>query len=501
MTDLFSLTVERNCLASLFRYPNKYPDIEGIVKESSFFNSIHRAVFNTTVSLITAKEPINPVIVTAKLRNIGLKVFDEDLSIDEYINTIALSKPTEDSFVPFFKELASYKIKRDLYSLGQDIQNAVQHGSEQDVESLISTVDDLYARGVNNTLRINNDTVDLFNGFEEYINGLVENPMDPNAYPMGPFESVNNLLGSLHRPGNITCIGARSGIGKTSFSLFYNAHVAIKYKWPIVWFDFGEMSPDELRTRIAACLTEGIVSLHDVEFGLWPKNANKREAMKKAFEKIQGLKCYYEDISRLKSIEVLNLLRRYKFNKIGRENQFIWVLDYLKPFDELDSNAPEWKTMGKFIQDTKSFLKGEVNTSLWTALQLNRAGVTNGRNSSQLDDSENAFGMSDRILQQTSHSLLLRNKVHDELEREQNRYGNGILKWVKTRHLGLGAQRALNMVEVSPNKFQRNHINFTSRNFYFIDNGDLVDQVENENNLVDVQGNSRDTNDGDLPPL
>ncbi len=501
MIDLFSLTVERNCLSCLFRYPKKLPDVEGFVKDTSFFNATHRAIYNVLVAIIRGGETPNPVIVTAKLQNLGLKFYENDSPIEEYIDTVALSKPTEDSFVTLFKELASFKIKRDLYSLGGDIQNAISNGYEQSAESLICTVDDLYAKGVNDTLRINNDTIDLFNEFDAYIQGLVDNPPDPNAYMFGPFESINQMLGSLHRPGNITCIGARSGVGKTSFSLFYNLNVALKYKIPILWFDFGEMSPDELRARAAATLTEGVVSLHDVEFGLWAKHAGKREAMKKAFAKIKDVKFYYEDISRLKSIETLNLARRYKYNKIGRENQFLWILDYLKPFDEDDHYTQEWKQMGKFIQDTKSFLKNELNTSLWTALQLNKAGVTNGRNSTQLDDSENAFGMSDRILQQTSHSLLLRTKVHDELEREQRRYGNGIIKWVKTRHLGVEAQRALDMVEVAPNKYQRNHINFTSRNFHFIDNGDLVDQIEQENNVVDVQGNQRDDGFGDLPPL
>ena len=63
---------------------------------------------------------------------------------------------------------------------------------------------------------------------EGYIEGLGNNPVDEMGF-MGPYQIINDLYGSLLRPGNITVIVARSGVGKTRFCLDYCTKVAEKY--------------------------------------------------------------------------------------------------------------------------------------------------------------------------------------------------------------------------------------------------------------------------------
>ncbi len=71
--------------------------------------------------------------------------------------------------------------------------------------------------------------------------------------------------------------------------------------------------------------------------------------------------------------------------------------------------------MGDFTQQLKNLITQEVPLPFWTSLQLNRLGITNNKKGSQVDDSENAFGISDRIFQQISHGFIMRQKVMDEI--------------------------------------------------------------------------------------
>lgn len=485
---LFSLSVERHALGALVRYPNKYADVCSYIKEDSFFHMVHKVIFRVIAAALENKEPLNSILISNRIKSLGIQSFEDGLDIEEYVKTVFNSKSNEDSYSEFFKELTLYKVRRDITNVSKDIANYITSNDNLSLKEILKNVDAIYTNGINKSIKIGDDYKEIAQGLPAFIEDLGANPPDPNRFLFGPFPSITNILGSLHRPGNITCIGARSGVSKTSLSLYYNLHVALKYNLPILWHDFGEMSMEELQLRLAACLTNGVVPLSAIETGNWIKNPVYKEAIREGMKTIKTMKIYYEDISSMSPTEIISWTRRFKFNKIGRDNNFIWVFDYLKPFDSTNDNTPEWKAMGAFIQQIKTFIKEELRTSFWTCLQLNRSGITNGRTVGQLDQSENSFGMSDRILQQSSHSILVRRKVTGELQAEQSRYGNLIMRWVKTRHLGQDIGRALNPVELPNGVFQENHINLSFRNFFYQDLGDLNDQVHAQTNLIDIQG-------------
>ena len=84
---------------------------------------------------------------------------------------------------------------------------------------------------------------------------------------MGPHPKVNQIYGCLLRAGNITVIVARSGVGKTNFCMDYTTKVSLKYDVPILHFDNGEMSKEELIMRQCAALSG--VPMHLLESGKW----------------------------------------------------------------------------------------------------------------------------------------------------------------------------------------------------------------------------------------
>lgn len=494
---LFSIQTERHSLAGLCKFPDIYSDISVFIKMDDYFNDTHKTIFRIICNFIEQKEILNKITLSGKIKQLGITHFEDDLDIDTYIDNI-FSTPIKDkeTAISNFKNLIDYRIRRNIYFLSQELNELALQNTEN-TKSLITSADSIYTEKIKSIIQLNTDSgpENICRDIKDVIEDLGDNPPDPSLHPFGPFETINRLYGSLSRKSNITCIAARSGVAKTSFGLFYHVWMAEKYGFPILHCDFGEMSKFELQVRMAACMSQGKVSLYDIEYGSWRNNAESVKIIRSLWPRVEKIKLYYQDVSKMNAKQFISFWRRFHYSVIGRENTFLTNYDYLKPFDD-DFDTPEWKQIGHFFQDIKSFITNEDPLSFWTSLQVNRSGITTNKHSSQIDDSENSFSMSDRIIQQSSHGILIRRKTNDELEKEGGEFGNLKAIFAKTRHLGKDYKRALNPVKMPDDSYKSNYVNIESNNFFFQDKGDLNDLSEYLKDKIHIQDHSHaDPND------
>tara|TARA_Y100000310_G_C20593156_1_gene769156 strand:- start:424 stop:1437 length:1014 start_codon:yes stop_codon:yes gene_type:complete len=302
---------------------------------------------------------------------------------------------------------------------------------------------------------------------------------------MGPHKRVNEIYGSLLRPGNITVICARAGVGKTQFCMDYTTKVAEKYNVPVLHFDNGEMSKTELLVRQCAALSG--VPLHLLETGLWRRAGN--EIVKKVREvwpKIKKLKFYYYNVAGMDVSEMITLLKRFYFSEVGRGNRMVFSFDYIKTTSESNKgNRNEWELVGHMVQKFKDCIHAEIQHNgdpiipMITSVQSNRQGIVNNRRAENIVDDESIFSLSDRIVQFASHAFILRKKTEDEME-EEPAFGTHKLKCVKFRHLGedfAGAIHPVRMPDDLGGGLQQNYIHLDFNNFAFAEKGDLRDMV------------------------
>ena len=87
---------------------------------------------------------------------------------------------------------------------------------------------------------------------------------------MGPHKMINSIYGPILKGGNISCIVARTGVGKTNFTIDYAMQTGLKYSIPVLHFDNGEMSETEIIMRQCAALSG--VPLTFLEDGKWRQN-------------------------------------------------------------------------------------------------------------------------------------------------------------------------------------------------------------------------------------
>jgi aspartyl-tRNA(Asn)/glutamyl-tRNA(Gln) amidotransferase subunit C len=199
----------------------------------------------TLFTLDEIGDEIDEIIIAQRINSIGLS-FEDNLNPSDYIKSLALRKVPAGNLVKTAKELKKFSIRREILNSSQDIAKAMKSMSpESSYQQIVECADAIYNSKIN-LYEIGKDVPEnIYADMEEIIEERGNNPITEFGM-MGPHEKLNNIYGSLLRPGNITVVVARSGVGKTQFCMHYATKVSAKYNVPVLHFDNGEMSEEEL---------------------------------------------------------------------------------------------------------------------------------------------------------------------------------------------------------------------------------------------------------------
>lgn len=488
--EFISLELERHTLSALLKFPELYYDTEQFFNGKEFSNTIHEVIFSIIKSSYQANEKLDKVLLAQKIKNLGIN-FQEEINIFDYCDILYTSTINKQGGEKSIKDIIVFRARHEIYESLREQAVLLKKSGNKSLIEIINEIDQIHNKQIS-AFKIDDDQVDdIFSTIESTIEEIGSNPPDESQFMMGPFPTVNYILGSLSRPGNITVIGARSGVGKTNYSMFVNVYLAEKYNIPILWMDQAEMSERELQIRAVCMFSKGVISYDALEKGYWRNNPEwVRLIRREIWPRIKKIKFHYKNVGLYSPLETISFIRRFSKKVIGRDKLFLCCYDYLKAFDIDNYKANEWQVMGKFMKDIKAFVQGEVNIPFWTSVQLNRKGIMTNRNSSQIEDSEDTFALSDRIIHQATHPLLLRQKTNDELAYEKNRYGNMKLQWPKHRHLGEGYREAFKTVKVGK-RYLKNYINLNCESFWFDDRGPATKMVEELTDIYEEEGEER----------
>ncbi len=467
------LNTERYCIAALLRHKELAADILQFVKESDFCSRLNRSIYGSIIMSFQKGEDISPFSVATRLTNSGQSFDELDGNLVDFLEELSLIQINHEAGLDNFKQLKKISVRREIFNSGEALKREMESAKNKTIEEILAIADKTYGKTLEVFEKhINSEFHNIYEDIQQVIEDRGNNPVSDYGW-MGPFKRINEIYGSLVRPGNITLIGARQNVGKSQFGYFYLTDVSIKNNVDIIWADAGEMSALELQMRAVCSLTGGKVPLHMLEEGSWRKNEETTRLVREVWPKIKSLKCHYLNIAGMSPDEIISAFYRCYLTKIGRGNQFIIHYDYLKSFEGYGVNLPEWQQMGYMIQKIKNNITTRLPAHFWTSLQLNRSGIINNKTANQIDNTESTFSISDRIIQQASHAFLLRPKTTEELANEP---GLGNMKFfnVKKRHLGKDWQAAINPVAMPDGTQQQNYIMLENRAFVFKEVGDLA---------------------------
>lgn len=275
----------------------------------------------------------------------------------------------------------------------------------------------------------------------------------------------------------------------SSFVLDYATHLTAKYKVPVLHFDNGEMSKEELLFRQMSALTGFPTDIF--QRGTWKRTSigglPREEVVKRVracWPKIRDLKFYYYNVAGMSSEEMANTLKHFYYSKVGRGNEMVFSFDYIKSdFNNL-GKIQDWLSVAQMVDRFKQTIHkqlcfdGKPTVGMITSVQANRSGVTTNRSKGMIVEDESVVALSDAITQFCSHMFLLRKKTNEEIQEEAGKFGTHRLVNLKPRHLGRNPERALNLVELDEDILVPNAINFDFKNFKVEEKGDLVDYAD-----------------------
>lgn len=486
--ELISLNLEKQILASLIKYPEVIFNLEHVLESSCFSNSFHACCFSLLKESAQKKEKIDAAVLSQRLINIGLSKYEELDSLS-YIDSISYnSLADKDITILACQELIKLKKLRDLLDQNLKVEKFILENKDKSIDNICFGIDKL-----NNEIitRLDSNTdigINVFETMEKNIEDRVINP--PKDFWHGPFPTINRIFGSITIPSNITLVGARTGANKTNLALFYALDLVARHDVRIIYCDYGELNIESVQNRLFAMMCKGTIPYHMVVRGTWKKNPEFAKIGASIWKKIKNYTLIYYDVGNMSPKEIISLIRRAYYSKIGRGNtNCLLVYDYLKPFDHSPQQA-DWQLMSQFAKDLKTLINNEIPIPAWMSIQMNRLGITNNKKSSQVDDSENSMQV-DRVLHNASLGFLLRQKTTDELLEENNEFGG--IKMIPVKHreiLGDDYTAAFKPVRILDGSWRKNYINLDMRSFYFSDMGDLNQMMAKLNNQVKLHDDS-----------
>lgn len=495
---IYNLELEKQLLAGLIKDTDSFAEISDFINNDDFYSeesNLHKTIFTVIKQAYQSGDDIDEIIIAERISSIGLS-FEDNLNPSDYIKSLALRKVPSGNVIKTAKELKKTSVRRGIYKAAQDVAGEMKKMSpEVPYTDIIDKADHLYNSKINLYEAGDNLPENIYEGMEDIIEDRGNNPLVEFGM-MGPHEKVNQMYGSLLRPGNITVIVARSGVGKTQFCMDYATKVSLKYDVPVLHFDNGEMSKEELIMRQCAALSG--VPMHLLESGKWRQaGEDVVQKVRDVWPKIKNLKFYYYNVGGLDVDSMVNTLKRFYFSTVGRGNKMIFSFDYIKTTSESTENKNEYQLVGEIVDKFKKCVQkdilheGEPIIPMITSVQSNRYGITNNRNSQNIVDDESIVSLSDRIIQFCTHMFILRNKTADEIEIEGGNFGTHKLIGIKARHLGEDIAGALEPVQVG-DSLRKNFINLDFKNFNITERGDLRDIVRSSNGDADIENSDSD---------
>lgn len=498
---IFNIDLERQLLAGLLKHPDKYIEIESFISEKDFYSAksmVHRTIFLIISKLVKANEKVDDIVVAERIKALGVK-FEDDLSVSEYVQALYMRQISEDKVEVVAKELKKIAMRRDIWFAAKEVADKMKDMDPSiGYADIVDTADKIYNAQINKFENLDeNHAINIYEKIEAVVEERGDNPITVFGLKT-PYPKLESIYGSLLREGNITCVVARSAGGKTTWTLDCATKAAEANDVPIIHFDNGEMSEEEIIFRQTAALSGVPMSM--LEDGSWRNNQECVNKVRAVWPKVKKLKHYYVSIAGLSVDQVLNVLRRTYYSKVGRGNKCIFVFDYIKTTGLAEKGKSEWAVVGELVDRFKKCIQKEILCnnkpviSMLTSVQANRSGVVTNKKSEDVIDDESIVALSDRISHFVSHFFILRKKTLDELVYENYKFGTHKFINIKARHLGKDIAGALDPVQ-TPEGPRNNYINFKIDNFNVIEIGDLRDVVKALGGGVEME-----TTDGDELP-
>ena len=348
-----SIEAEQALLGSIIVSPDSFDKISGIISTEDFYLDEHKHNYSALLSMYAKNKTIDVVtLVNAVVEN-GDR--DEAGGV-QYITLIAESVPSAANIKDYARIVKDKATLRKVISVCDEINEDAYN--ESDVRTVIDSAEQkIFDISHNKDTKEFRRIRDVLQIVYQDMELLAENKGKVSGAKTG-FSGVDRMLVQMGK-GDIVIVGARPGMGKTSFALNIATNVAKSTKKAVAIFSL-EMSAEQLASRVLS--SEAMVDSHSMRTGQL-KNEDW-DNIADVISSLSGCEIYIDDTSSITTTEMKSKLRRLP-------DLSLVVIDYIGLMQSTSNSDNRAQQVGEISRNLKIMAK-EFGVPFIVCAQLNR---------------------------------------------------------------------------------------------------------------------------------
>ncbi len=349
-----SIEAEQAVLGAIIIKPDSFDMIGGILNADDFYLDDHKSIYRALLSMYAASKTIDAVtLVDALIEQRGK---DKESGI-QYIALLADSVPAVANVKEYARIVKDKSILRKLIGACDDINRDAYEESAPVRTILDSAQQKIFDISNGNETKEFRHIRDILQNVYHDLEMSSENGGAVKGTKTG-FSGLDKTLVQMGM-GDLVIVGARPGMGKTSFAMNIAVNVAKQTKKAVCIFSL-EMSGEQLVTRILS--SEALVDSYSLRTGQLSGNDWKNIAS--VTQSLSGCDIYIDDTSAITATEMKSKLRRIS-------NLGLVVIDYIGLMQSTSNSDNRAQQVGEISRNLKIMAK-DFGIPIICCAQLNR---------------------------------------------------------------------------------------------------------------------------------
>lgn len=357
----FSLEAEQSVLGSILLRPaESFEAIGNMLTADSFYAKEHGLIFSVLQNMYNENRSIDAVTVVNRLVEEGMR---DQTSGAQYIAQIAEMVPSVANIRDYVGIVYDKYLLRRLIAASDEVTQ-MAYAEEGDAETIVDNAEQLFfeiaqKRDTKEFRHIRDVIGEVYRGYMD-----LSNKVNQGSEIKTGFSGLDRTLVELGK-GDFVLVGARPGMGKTTFALNVAANVAKSSGKTVCIFSL-EMPAEQLVNRLMA--SEAMVE--NIKLRSGDLNSDEWTRLAHAATTLSKMDILIDDTSSINPIQIKAKLRRV-------QNLGLVVIDYLGLLQSARKIENRVQEVSDITRSLKILAK-DLNVPLLCCAQLSRG--TEGRN-------------------------------------------------------------------------------------------------------------------------
>lgn len=350
----FSLEAEQSVLGTIILDPDKIRDVANTLSADDFYLEQHRVIYEAMRELFISSSTIDVITLVDELVKSGTY---DDAGGKNYISLIAQSVPSISNLADYMKIIREKALLRRLIEASEQISR-MAYDAEGDTASILDRSEQLiFDIADKNETKGFSHIKDVILANYKHLDELIKNGDAALGTPTY-FTDIDKLLVGMGK-SDLILVGARPGMGKTSFCLNIASQVALKTKKTVAVFSL-EMSCEQLVSRMLS--SEALIDSYKMRKG--DLNEDDWVKLARASDVLSQADILIDDTSGITVTGMKAKLRRVK-------NLGLVVIDYLQLMQSDRRNDNRVQEVAEISRALKLMAK-DLEVPVITCAQLSR---------------------------------------------------------------------------------------------------------------------------------